>query len=266
MNLPAAGLENELSAALGRGEISLHYQPKYDILRGRVSSVEALMRWTSPRHGKISPGVFIPMAERLGLINDLGRWALGEACRTAAKYYNPSRPTSVAVNASPNQLARGAEFAEEVAREIESAGLPFSAIEIEVTENAILNEDAQEAVLSLSTRGIHVSLDDFGTGYSSLAYLRRLRPGTLKIDRAFVEDVPESLESCVLLKAVINIGHSLGMRVVAEGVETHDQVLFLEHAGCDVLQGFFLARPMPEAELVECLRSGRIERLMSGEA
>jgi len=264
LSSPTSSLESDLAAALGRGELSLHYQPKYDLLRGRVSSVEALMRWASPRHGNVSPRVFIPIAERLGLINDLGRWALAEACRAAATHYNPSRPTSVAVNASPNQLARGESFAEEVAGEIEAAGLPWSAIEIEVTENAILNEAAQDAVFSLARRGIHVSLDDFGTGYSSLAYLRRLRPGTLKIDRAFVEDVPESLESCVLLKAVIDIGHSLGMRVVAEGVETHDQVLFLEHAGCDVLQGFFLARPMPEAELIACLREKRVERLMRG--
>lgn len=235
-------LERDLRLAIARHELELYYQPKVDLRSGRVSGVEALVRWNHPELGMVSPGEFIGVAEQTGLIHELGEWVLRKACLTLA----PHADLEIAVNLSAVQLQRGgvAEMVEDVLAE---TGLAPQRLELEITESIMLA--GAEAVIAdlrrIKDAGVKIAMDDFGTGYSSLSYLNRFPFDKIKIDRAFVNDLGRRGKGQAIVKAVVGIGKSLGMRTCAEGVETADQLRFLDRAGCNEVQGYYLAKPMP---------------------
>jgi diguanylate cyclase (GGDEF)-like protein/PAS domain S-box-containing protein len=244
-------LENQLRRAIDRGELLLHYQPKIDAASSRIAGVEALVRWRHPEHGMIMPGEFITLAEETGLIVPIGEWVLGEACRQAAVWHAAGfTDLSVAVNmASPNFAQK--DFVAKVAASTAQAGIGARAIEIEVTESVLMRDvEATHVTLrALKDHGCQLSIDDFGTGYSSLAYLKRFPLDTLKIDRSFVRDVIANPEDAAITEAIIALGNSLGLDVVAEGVETQAQAAFLRSRGCGLMQGYLFSRPLPAEEI-----------------
>jgi diguanylate cyclase (GGDEF)-like protein len=239
--------EGDLQRALRNGELSLHYQPIFRTrLRNRPIGFEALMRWVHPVRGNISPAQFIPLAEETGLIVRLGNFALHEACRQASDWrHRGLLPGSIAVNVSSVQLSRE-DFAESVILTLRQHYTPADAIELEVTESALMQDFclAERHLRQLRDFGIRISIDDFGTGYSSLGRLRQLTLDTLKIDRLFVEGVATSEADRTVVEHIIGMAHTLGMKVVAEGVENETQLQTLCDLGCDQIQGFLLARPM----------------------
>jgi diguanylate cyclase (GGDEF)-like protein len=249
-------LEANLRRALERNELSLHYQPQIDVRSGRMTGLEVLTRWTCPELGPVSPAEFIPVAEESGVIVPLGRWVLQTACRQAAAWYRAGlldEISHVAVNLSACQT-RDSDLMADVRAILGETGLPPALLELEITEGVLMeNVHANLALMQqIQMAGIHLSIDDFGTGYSSMAYLKRFPIDQLKIDRSFVNDVPG--DGAAIATAIIAMAHSLNLKVVAEGVETEQQVRFLREAGCDVMQGFYFAKPMaPEA----------LERLLS---
>ncbi len=235
-------LERDLRLAIARHELELYYQPKVDLKSGRVSGVEALVRWHHPELGMVSPGEFIGVAEQTGLIHELGEWVLRKACATLA----PHADLEVAVNLSAVQLKRGrvAEMVEDVLAE---TALDPRRLELEITETVMV--DGAEAVIAdlrrVKDMGVKIAMDDFGTGYSSLSYLNRFPFDKIKIDRAFVNDLGRRGKGQAIVKAVVGIGKSLGIKICAEGVETADQLRFLDRAGCNEVQGYYFAKPMP---------------------
>jgi diguanylate cyclase (GGDEF)-like protein/PAS domain S-box-containing protein len=239
-------LEAALKRALERGELLLHYQPKLDLATGRIAGLEALIRWEHPDMGLVSPLRFIPIAEETGLIAPIGAWVLGEACRQVKAWEEAGLgPFTIAVNASGRQFVRGA-LLEEVLAALHSTGLEPHLLELELTESTVMqNPERAAGVLSeLAQLGVSLAIDDFGTGYSSLAYLKRFPVSTLKIDRSFVMDLPDDPDDAAITRAVIALARSLKLTVVAEGVETPRQLDFLSAHGCDLVQGFFVAKPM----------------------
>lgn len=239
-------LQNDLRQALDRGELALHYQPKIDGTRGQISGVEALLRWKHPKHGMVSPVVFIALAERFGLIGRLGNWVINEACRQTAEWGRSGMRMRVAINLSVHQL-RESGLAERIEQALLRHGLEASQLLCEITESVAMEDikATQRTFEGLARIGVFLSIDDFGTGYSSLNYLRQLPAQQLKIDRSFVNDLESSEDARAVVAAVISLAHALGLRVVAEGVETGGQRDILLAMGCDELQGFFYARPMP---------------------
>ncbi len=239
-------LQNDLRQALDRGELALHYQPKIDGTRGQISGVEALLRWKHPKHGMVSPVVFIALAERFGLIGRLGNWVINEACRQTAEWGRSGMRMRVAINLSVHQL-RESGLAERIEHALLRNGLEASQLLCEITESVAMEDikATQRTFEGLARIGVFLSIDDFGTGYSSLNYLRQLPAQQLKIDRSFVNDLESSEDARAVVAAVISLAHALGLRVVAEGVETGGQRDILLAMGCDELQGFFYARPMP---------------------
>jgi len=239
-------LQQALRLALERAEFSLHYQPKVHAASGAVQGLEALLRWRHPERGMVSPAVFIPVAERCGLIGRIGQWVIDEACAQLARWRDQGWHGQVAVNLSPHQL-RQPELAARVQDALARHALSASQLVLEVTETAMMdNLQADGQVLArLSALGVTIAIDDFGTGYSSLAYLRRLPARELKIDRSFVQDVDTDDDARAVMQAVVGLAHALRMQVVAEGVETIGQRRLLTAMGCDLLQGYLLARPMP---------------------
>jgi diguanylate cyclase (GGDEF)-like protein len=227
-------------------QLQLHYQPKVDARDGRVVGVEALLRWTHPVRGPVSPVEFIPVAERFGLIARLGDWVIDTACRQIAAWAAQGRAVPVAVNFSGHQL-RQADMAQRVRQALQRHGVPARLLVCEVTESvAMENTHATQRVLAeLRALGVMLSIDDFGTGYSSLASLRQLKAQELKIDRSFVRDLATDADARAVVDAVVHLAHALGLRVVAEGVETAEQQRLLGALGCDQLQGFHFARPQP---------------------
>lgn len=238
-----------IERALDRQEFELHYQPKYDLFRHRITGVEALARWNRPGRGLMPPSIFIPAAEESGLIVPLGKWALGEACRQAAIWRAEGRQLSVAVNVSTQQLMAGTEFELDVGRALAVNNLPPALLELEVTESVLMEANARYALDRLAATGVGIAIDDFGTGYSSLAYLKRIPATVLKIDKSFVDGLAASLVDCMLVDGMIRIAHGLGKKVVAEGVETDEQRDVLEMLGCDVLQGYSVSRPLAPGPL-----------------
>jgi EAL domain-containing protein (putative c-di-GMP-specific phosphodiesterase class I) len=251
-------LENDLRRALQREEFVLHYQPQVDGRTGRICGVEALLRWQHPERGRVQPQEFIALAEKSGLIVRLGEWVLRTACaqnrawREAGLLCLP-----VAVNVSPVQLQQP-DLAETVARALEETGLAPACLRLEITEGAVM-QDAKMTInvlRDLRELGVEISVDDFGTGYSSLSYLKRLPIDEVKIDRSFVHDVPGDPDDAAIVAAIIALAQALNLRVVAEGVETQEQLAFLRERGCHVMQGYLFARPMPAHEFEALLRQG----------
>ncbi|MEQ6885713.1 EAL domain-containing protein [Salicola sp. Rm-C-2C1-2] len=244
-----------LRRALRDSEFELHYQPQIDP-GGRLISVEALLRWRDPEEGLISPGEFIPLAEESGLIVPIGQWVLNEACRQAAEWRSHGLRLRVAVNLAAAQVT-STDLRAEVAQCLRAHDLPVEALELEITESSFIHhlEDARQVLLSISELGVAIAVDDFGTGYSSLAYLKQLPIKRLKIDRAFVRDLPEDQQDAALCAAIISLGQRLGLGIVAEGVENLSQGQWLAREGCHLLQGFYYARPMRAPE-IDCWASG----------
>jgi diguanylate cyclase (GGDEF)-like protein len=253
-------LETQLRRALDRDELVLHYQPKQDIVSGRVTGVEALLRWQHPDHGLVPPGDFIPLAEETGLIVSMGEWVLRKACEDATQLPRlwDGGPMRVAVNLSARQFSndRLIELVSETLREF---GLEPSLLEVEVTESLVMHnaEHTARLLARLKQMGVHVAMDDFGTGYSSLAYLKRFPIDTIKIDRSFIQGLPGDTDDATLTQAIIAMAHSLRLKTVAEGVETLQQLEFLRRHGCDEIQGYYFSQPLPIAALLDMLREHR---------
>jgi diguanylate cyclase (GGDEF)-like protein/PAS domain S-box-containing protein len=243
-------LENRLRGALERGELSLHYQPVVELATRRVVAAEALLRWDSPDRGSISPARFIPIAEESGLIVPIGQWVVEEACREAKVWQKDGRPpVKVAVNISGIQFMRD-DLAQVVEAALADSGLPASALELEITESIMIThvERCLESIRKIQIMGVSLAVDDFGTGFSSLAYLKRFQVDTLKVDQSFVRDVLRDSEGASIVRAIIELGRSLSLQTLAEGVELQEEADHLLAAGCRLAQGFLFARPMPARE------------------
>jgi EAL domain-containing protein (putative c-di-GMP-specific phosphodiesterase class I) len=259
MNAEAAvrlGLEGDLRRALdGDDELHLHFQLQYGLETGAPVGVEALVRWNHPDLGAIPPVRFIPVAEDSGLMHDLGDWVLDHALAEYARWRAAGGPRlTIAVNISAVQF-RQKGLVERVTTLLETHGVDPHDLEMELTESMLM-QDAKQAVKlleDLSKSGIRLAIDDFGTGYSSLSYLKQFRVDKLKVDQSFVRHVTEGGNDAVIARAIINLGHSLGLEVIAEGVETEGQLAYLRDEGCDVIQGFLLARPEPSDTVLSIL-------------
>jgi diguanylate cyclase (GGDEF)-like protein/PAS domain S-box-containing protein len=246
-----ADIEGALRFAQGRDEFVLHYQPKMHIDSGQISSAEALIRWNRPGHGLVLPGSFMPSLEELGLIVPIGAWVIDTACRQIGDWERSGLgKVRIAVNVSPRQL-REERFAPQVADAVREHRVDPTLLEFEITENTLMAHDESTycTLRKLKDLGISISIDDFGTGYSNLAYLKRFQVDALKIDIAFIRDVTTNSDDAAIATAIINMAHSLRLKVVAEGVETREQLDFLRVYGCDEVQGYFLSKPLPVDEL-----------------
>ncbi|MBV8048712.1 MAG: EAL domain-containing protein [Paludibacterium sp.] len=251
-------IESQLRFALDRNEFMLHYQPQVDMRSGRIVGAEALIRWNHPALGLLGPNRFIDVAEERGFIVQLGNWVIREACRQLAAWRAADLPEiSLAINLSALQF-RQAELVSTLERAVSANGLPGRALDIEVTESVVMEDvdSTEQTIDAIKRMGMQLSIDDFGTGYSSLSYLKRFKADKLKIDRSFVLDIPEDSDDCEIAKAVINMAQTLNMKVVAEGVETIEQWQFLLAEGCDLVQGYLLAKPLPAAEFAVLLGQG----------
>jgi diguanylate cyclase (GGDEF)-like protein len=248
----ALQLEEELRNALRQDQgLLLYYQPIYDLATGQVTKLEALIRWQHPTHGLLTPERFLAIAEANGLIAELDHWVLRKACEDLKHLSGPGCDSlKIAVNCSPLNLSRP-ELAGQIKAALQSAGVAAQRLELEVTENALMGNIAEtlELLHQIRELGVSLSIDDFGTGYSSLAYLKRLPLNTLKIDRSFIQDIPNSPQDMEIVQAIIVMAHTLHLQVVTEGVETLEQYRFLERLGCDYIQGYLLSCPVPLAEL-----------------
>ncbi|MFZ5538093.1 MAG: putative bifunctional diguanylate cyclase/phosphodiesterase [Pseudomonadota bacterium] len=240
-------LRTSLAAPPGEGGLHLAWQPQVRLADGAIIGVEVLARWRHPELGDIPPARFIPVAEESGLIMELGRWVLDEAARHAMRLCGRIEPGRfrISVNVSPRQM--GHETMEDLVSIIERQGLRAECVELEITESALMSEkhSAEDALRKLGAQGVHFAVDDFGTGYSNLAYLKRFAVHRLKIDQAFVRDMVEDEADRQIVTAIVSMGHALGLKVIAEGVETEAQRRLLLELGCDEGQGFLFARPMP---------------------
>ena len=246
-------LHTQLRAALQRNEFRLHYQPQLDLVSGNVVGMEALIRWHHPELGTISPARFIPVAESSGLIIPIGEWVLEEACKQARIWQQGGQaPFKVAVNLSALQFKRG-NILDTVSKVLERSGLPPSLLDLELTESILLQdmESALKIIRGLKALGVQLSIDDFGTGYSSLSYLKQLHVDKLKIDQSFVRDIVTDVDDMAIVSAIIQLGKILHMRVIAEGVETAEQLQSLSAYGCDEVQGYYFCRPCSVADLTD---------------
>jgi len=259
----------DLALALEHGQLELCYQPQLDLGTNEVASVEALVRWRHPRRGLLGPGAFIPLAESGGLIEELTRQVLQQALRQCRRWRDAGLDLAVAVNLSAHSV-NDADLAENVAAALAAAGLPADRLIMEITESSVMGDPSRTVPIlqRLADIGVTLSLDDFGTGYSSLAYLQKLPVREVKIDRSFItglKGTDEALASAVLIRSILTIGANLGLRVVAEGVEDTHALEFLRGLGCDLAQGYFIARPLP-AEEVGDLVTGRLRRIAQDSA
>lgn len=260
-------LELELQTAVTRGEFVLLYQPIVDVRSRRPVGMEALIRWQHPTRGQLPAGEFIALAEEMGIIAELGQWVLESAAAALAELdLRGLQGLVMAVNISARQF-QSPVLVETVARALERHGVSPGRFNLELTESAMMDnpDSAKRIMLQLKALGVGLSVDDFGTGYSSLAYLKRFPVDTVKIDRSFVADVPGDLDDAAIAAAIIAMGHSLELSVVAEGVETRDQLAFLASQGCNLFQGHLDSRPMTLSELIANL-SGRAEPALFGVA
>jgi EAL domain-containing protein (putative c-di-GMP-specific phosphodiesterase class I) len=258
-------IEAQLRHALERREFLLHYQPRVDMRSGRISGFEALLRWEHPERGLIGPQEFISILEETGLIVPVGEWVIEDVCRQIAAWARRGFAVPpVAINLSARQFQQK-DLEGSVRRILERTGTSPALIQFEITESLLMGDPdgATHTLRTLHAAGLKLSIDDFGTGYSSLAYLKRFPLDALKIDRAFVRDVAEDADGAAITVAIIGLAHSLGLQVVAEGVETEAQLHFLGRHGCDEMQGFYFSRPV-DALACEALLGGG--RCLPGEA
>jgi EAL domain-containing protein (putative c-di-GMP-specific phosphodiesterase class I) len=252
-------LEVALRHARERGELEVHYQPQVDLRSGRVVGLEALLRWRHPVWGLVSPARFIPVAEETGMIVTIGAWVLRTACRQAAAWRAAGiGDLRIAVNLSARQFAQP-NLVQTVASVLEESGLAAELLDLELTESMVMNDlDRTVDVLArLKDLGLKLSVDDFGTGYSSLAYLKRFPIDMLKIDRSFVREISHDAHDAAISDAIIAMAHRLGLRVIAEGVETEAQCEVLSGRKCDEIQGYLFSPALPADEVERLIRSGR---------
>ena len=248
-------LDRELTLALERNQFQLFYQPQLDFRAGRIIGCEALIRWHHPKFGLIPPNEFIPMAEENGTITDIGRWAIQEACRQIREWKDAQLgELKVAVNVSPKQFRKG-DLVEDVRYALDLHGIQGQYLGIELTESSVMQhpDEVIKVLKRLKVLGLSVSMDDFGTGYSSLSHLRKLPIDTIKIDRSFVVDMVSNNEDRALVSTIVAMGHSLNRHVIAEGVESIDQVVLLRNEGCHTMQGYFFGKPVPPEQFVQYL-------------
>ena len=248
-------LEAALRRAITENELRVYYQPQIDIATGDMVGAEALLRWQHPEEGMMLPSRYIAVAEETGLIGAIGDWVLNETCRQGKEWLDAGyRPITLAVNLSPQQFHHK-DIAALVSQALEKSGFPASHLELELTETILIKreQDAVEKMHLLRAQGIRLAIDDFGTGYSSLSYLKRFPLDVLKIDKSFVDDIPAKRDDMEIANTVIAIGHTLGFKVLAEGVETVEQLEFLKAQGCDLYQGFLMSQPLPAEEFKKLL-------------
>jgi diguanylate cyclase (GGDEF)-like protein/PAS domain S-box-containing protein len=252
-------IEEDLRQALGRKELDLHYQPTINLRTGGIAGVEALLRWTNATRGAVAPAKFIAVAEESGLIIPIGAWVLREACRQAKSWVDEGLlAASMAINISAIQV-QDANFLNDVMGVLEETGLSPGGLELELTETVLMHlpEHAQSVLQHMRETGVKVAIDDFGSGYSSLSYLKKLPVDGLKIDKSFVHPLKNQMDDTAITAAIIRMGRSLNLRVVAEGVESAEDMKFLRAHDCDEAQGFYFSRPVPAEELGEMLRKGQ---------
>lgn len=259
-------LESSLRRALDRGEFALYYQPRVDLFSGRVIGAEALLRWRHPEMGLVPPTEFIPILEETGMIIPVGDWVLRQASRQNHIWQEMGLPPiRMAVNLSARQFIQK-DLAESVLRVLEGAGLLPEYLELEITEDLLIEHNQTNIITlaKLRSHGIHISIDDFGTGYSSLSYLKRLPIDTLKIDQSFVRDIVTDPDNKAIVSAIIAMASSLHLNVLAEGVETDEQLAFLRAQGCNEIQGFSFSHPLAAEDFEQLLRDGRQMRVLQG--
>ena len=249
-------LLSELPRAIQDGELVLHYQPKLDVKTGKLAGIEALIRWQHPTRGLIPPGDFVPAAEKTGLIQPLTRYVLDEALGQVTRWQQQGQELAVAVNLSMRNL-HDPTLPDQVARLLRKWELRGDRLTFEITESAIVSDPAgtKAVIHELRELGVGIAIDDFGTGYTSLAYLARLAITQLKIDRSFVLNMDSDSHDAAIVRSIITLGHDLKLEIVAEGVETEAAYDRLASLGCDVIQGYWLSRPLPPAELSRWLAS-----------
>ena len=259
-------LENSLRGALERDEFVLYYQPKASVADGSIAGVEALLRWQHPDRGLVSPGEFMPVLEETGLIVPVGEWVLKAVCEQIRTWRRAGiAPVPVAVNFSPRQFA-SRDLGDTIKRVLDEQQVDPRLIEVEITESSLMSnlEDTALILKYVGDLGVGLSIDDFGTGYSSLAYLKRFPFDVLKVDRSFVKDLTTDADDATITRALISMAHNLGLKVVAEGVETEDQLAFLVEHGCDEIQGFYFSRPLIPEECGSWIKEGRYLRRPPG--
>lgn len=252
-------ISSSLRRALRESEFTLHYQPRVALPGGAIAGLEALIRWNSAGIGQVPPGEFIPIAESNGMIVEIGEWVLRTACLQARRWLDAGMPVTVAVNLSARQL-RDADVVDTVRQALRESGLPPRLLELELTESMLMH-DAPGVLRTLTTlkeAGVSLAIDDFGTGYSSLGYLKRFPLDYLKVDRSFVNDISHDTNDAAIVRTIIAMAHSLGIEVIAEGVETSAQLEFLQREGCDQVQGYFFSKPLPVEFVTPMLKAGRI--------
>ena len=250
--LERLGLEQDLRQALARGELRLLFQPIVDVPNSRIVMAEALARWQHPSLGELVPEIFIPIAEETGVILDISRWILREACRTAARIRKTIAPDfCISVNLSPRDFYEQ-DCAATIGAVLAETGLPAAALQLEVTENLVLSDLAIAMLLRIHAMGVQIVVDDFGTGYSSLNYIKRLPVHAIKIDKSFLEDITRDPYDQGIVKAIATLAQTLGLRVIAEGIESEEQWDFVRALRCDQAQGFYFYEPMARADLMAC--------------
>lgn len=259
-SLEMLNMENDLHKALERGELMLYYQPKLDLVTRTICGMEALIRWQRPGEGLVFPSKFIPLAETSGLIVPIGEFVLKSACQQNKLWQKAGLlHVGVAVNLSCRQFCQK-NLKERIFNTIRDSGLDLQYLEMEITESTIMQnpDDAIQILQELRTAGIKIAMDDFGTGYSSLSYLRQLPFSSIKIDISFVRNMLINESDAVIVRTIIAMGHSLNIKVVAEGVETEEQLAFLKEHGCDVIQGYLISKPVSADDFEKFLQPGRV--------
>ena len=249
--------ETGLREAVGRDEMTLHYQAKVDISSGGIRGVEALLRWSHPEFGEVSPAQFIPVAEESGVIVPLGLWAMKQACAQTVAWITQGLPAlSMAVNLSPRQFL-DPHLVDSIRKVLEETGMPPNLLELEITESVMLHdvETAVRKLMAIRELGVRLAVDDFGTGYSSLSQLKRFPIDALKIDRSFIRGIPMDKDDMAITEAILALGKTLGVTIIAEGVETREQQTFLMRHACHEMQGFYFSRPIPPEQFAEFYRA-----------
>ena len=249
-------LEHELRHALERDEFMLLYQPQIDIEQGRIVGIEALIRWQHPERGMVPPDQFIGIAEETGLIVPIGEWVLQQACKQLQQLRDSELPEiHVSVNLSVRQL-REASLVDKIDQVLQQSGLESSMLDLEITESMLMSDldRVKRTLRELAGLGVSISVDDFGTGHSSLAYLKQFPISTLKVDRSFIRDIPQNKDDVAITIAIINLAKGLGIKTVAEGVESRDHLDFLKQHKCNLMQGYYFSKPVTYEEIVALLQ------------